>query len=107
MTEMSEGMRWRVLFLITATVADCGEKVGDDFGSWFGAEVAFPVDADAYVSGFEVAAAEDEHRVHFLLLGTLDLSVDLVGAGIEFATHALGAQFGLNRFRVVHQRFFI
>ena len=44
---------------------------------------------------FQIALADDEHRVHFGLFGALDLAVDLVGARRVRRGHA-GAEFAHN-----------
>ena len=49
-----------------------------NLGDGFGAEIPFAVDADADRIDFHVALSDDEHNVHFHLLGALDLAVDLV-----------------------------
>jgi hypothetical protein len=77
-----------------AAVADGFEDGGYDFGFGFGALVAFAVEADADVAGFEVARADDEHGVDFGFLGALDFAVDFVGAKIAFGADLLGAEFG-------------
>ena len=52
-------------------------------------------------SGFHVAFSNDEHGVHFHLLGALDFAVDLVGALVDFGADLMGAQFVKNRSRVI------
>ncbi len=79
----------------------------DDFGARFGAEVALAVDADADRACFEVAPAEDEHGVDFLLLGAEDFAVDLVGGGVDGGADAGGAKLGEDGVGVIEQRRFV
>src|SRR5438105_4478794 len=86
---------------------DRGEDVGDDFASWFRAEVAFAVDADADSTGFQVAAADDQHGVDFHLLGALDFAIDFVGGKIGLDSDFVRAEFGDDLLRVVEQRLLV
>ena len=65
-------------------------------------EVAFAVDADGDVAGFEVAFAEDEHGVDFPLLGVGDLGFDRVAASESIVARTpCGAEFGVDAAGVV------
>ena len=65
------------------------------------------MDADADVAGFEVAVAEDSHRVEFLLLGVGDLGFARVGAGVDGRADAFSAALGLDFPGLVHERIFV
>ena len=88
---------------LSLALFDRREDVGHHLCARLRALRALPVDPDAHGSGFEVAMAEDEHRVRLHLFGAGDLGFDRVVAGVERGADAVGAQFGLNALRVVHQ----
>ena len=62
------------------------------------------MEADGNVAGVHVAAADDEHRVDFRLLGFLNLAVDLVRREIRLAADETGAQLVHDGLGVIHQR---
>jgi hypothetical protein len=65
------------------------------------------VETDAHVPSLHVACADDEHGVDFGLFGVLDFAVDFVRRIIAFHADEVGAEFGRDRFGVVHLRLFI
>src|SRR6266498_4311668 len=83
------------------------QNIRNDLSLRLCAEVAFAVEANGNVASFHVARADDEHGVHFRLLGPLNLAVDLVGAEVAFGANHVGAELGYNALRIVHQRFIV
>src|SRR5947207_14199548 len=71
---------------------DRRENIRDNFAARFGAKIAFAMNADANGVGFHVAFSNNEHGVHFHLLGALDFAVDVVGALVDLRTDLMGAQ---------------
>src|ERR1035438_9001483 len=55
---------------------DARQNVRDHLALGLRADVAFAMQTDGNISGVHVAAADDEHRVDFRLLGFLNLPVD-------------------------------
>src|SRR5439155_3316972 len=71
---------------------DRRENIRDNFAARFGAEIAFAVNADADCTGVHVAFSDNEHSVHFHLLGPLDFPVDLVAALVDLGADLMRAQ---------------
>jgi hypothetical protein len=66
-----------------ATALYRAQNFGDGFRALFGAQIAFPMDADADRVGFQVAPSDYEHGVHCHLFGSLNFAVDLIETKVD------------------------
>lgn len=82
---LSEKPALPVICNLTASFANGGFDVGDDFGVRFCANVTLAVQSDRDVSCLHISRTDDQHGMHLGLLGAENFSVDLVAPEITLA----------------------
>src|SRR5262245_44218287 len=80
------------------------EDLGDDLAPRLRAEVSLTMNPEADSARFQVTFSDHEHSMDLLLLGALDLSVDLICRQIKLRADPVGAKFGVDAPGEIHQR---
>ena len=80
------------------------QDVGDNFASGLCAEVSLAMDPNADSVRLQVTPADHEHGMDLVVLGALDLSVDLICREIKLSANFVRAEFGVDAFGEIHER---